>query len=88
MSTPVLKTKNSVIRAFERKDLEIFTQYRSQEMVVKYQSWINYTYQEAIEIGFTISPQHHGSRKIRVFAEKAISFNTYYLKLLGGGTTA
>ncbi|OUS24490.1 GNAT family N-acetyltransferase [Thalassotalea sp. 42_200_T64] len=49
MIPPVLETENLVIRAFERKDLEIFTQYRSQEMVAKYQSWTNYTYQDAIE---------------------------------------
>lgn len=50
MNPPVLKTENLVIRAFQRKDLEIFTQYRSQEMVAKYQSWTNYTYQDAIEL--------------------------------------
>lgn len=48
MNTPVLKTENFIIRAFEIKDLEIFTQYRSQEMVAKYQSWINFTYQDAV----------------------------------------
>lgn len=49
MNPPVLKTENLVIRAFERKDLETFTQYRSQEMVAKYQSWSNYTYQDAVK---------------------------------------
>jgi RimJ/RimL family protein N-acetyltransferase len=48
MSTPILKTKNFIIRTFEIKDLEIFTQYRSIEEVAKYQSWTNYTYQDAL----------------------------------------
>jgi len=47
---PVLRTENFVIRAFERKDLETFAQYRSQEMVAKYQSWTSYTYQNAVEL--------------------------------------
>jgi RimJ/RimL family protein N-acetyltransferase len=50
MITPVLKTENLVIRAFERKDLDVFALYRSQEMVAKYQSWASYTYQDAIEL--------------------------------------
>lgn len=50
MITPVLKTENFVIRAFERKDLEIFAQYRSQEMVAKYQSWTSFTYPDAVEL--------------------------------------
>ncbi len=50
MIPPVLKTENLVIRAFERNDLEAFVQYRSQEMVAKYQSWTNYTYQDALEL--------------------------------------
>jgi len=49
MFPPVLKTENYIIRAFERKDLEIFTQYRSQEIVAKYQSWSSYTFKDAIE---------------------------------------
>lgn len=50
MNTPVLTTKGLVIREFERKDLAIFAQYRSQELVAKYQSWTDYTYQDAIEL--------------------------------------
>ncbi len=50
MIPPVLKTENFVIRAFEEKDLEIFTRYRSQEVVAKYQSWTSYTYQDAVEL--------------------------------------
>lgn len=50
MIPPVLKTENYVIRAFERKDLETFTRYRSQEVVAKYQSWTSYTYLDAVEL--------------------------------------
>ncbi len=50
MFAPVLRTKNFVIRAFERKDLEAFSQYRSQEVVAKYQSWTGFTYQDAVEL--------------------------------------
>jgi RimJ/RimL family protein N-acetyltransferase len=50
MACPILKSKNFVIRAFERKDLEIFTYYRSDELVAKYQSWSNYTYEEAVKL--------------------------------------
>lgn len=47
---PILKSENLVIRVFERKDLEIFAQYRSEELVAKYQSWIYYTYEEAVKL--------------------------------------
>ena len=47
MKTPVLKSKRFVIRALEKKDLTIFAQYRSKHIVSKYQSWSNYTYQDA-----------------------------------------
>jgi RimJ/RimL family protein N-acetyltransferase len=50
MITPVLETESFVIRAFEKKDLEVFAAYRSEEMVAKYQSWENYSYQDAIEL--------------------------------------
>jgi len=50
MSAPVLNTENFVIRAFEKKDLEAFTHYRSQEVVAKYQSWTDFTYQDAVEL--------------------------------------
>lgn len=50
MITPVLNTEYFVIRALERKDLAVFTQYRSQEVVAKYQSWTSYTHQEAVEL--------------------------------------
>jgi RimJ/RimL family protein N-acetyltransferase len=50
MIPPILKTGNLVIRAFERKDLEIFAQYRSEELVAKYQSWSIYTYEEAVKL--------------------------------------
>jgi RimJ/RimL family protein N-acetyltransferase len=50
MNPPVLRTENLVIRAFEKKDLETFAQYRSQEVVAKYQSWTSFTYQDAVEL--------------------------------------
>ena len=50
MITPVLRTENFVIRAFERKDLQVFAEYRSQEEVAKYQSWTSFTFQDAIEL--------------------------------------
>ena len=50
MVTPVLQTDNFLIRAFERRDLELFARYRSHEIVAKYQSWTSYTYQDAVEI--------------------------------------
>ncbi len=49
MICPVLKTENLVIRAFEKNDLSVFAQYRSLEVVARYQSWTDYTYQDAIE---------------------------------------
>lgn len=50
MSAPVLNAEKFVIRAFEKKDLEAFAHYRSQEVVAKYQSWTNFTYQDAVEL--------------------------------------
>jgi len=50
MKPPVLKSKNLIIRAFEKKDLALFALYRSQAVVAKYQSWTNYTYQDAVEL--------------------------------------
>jgi RimJ/RimL family protein N-acetyltransferase len=46
----VLKTENLVIRAFEERDLKTFAQYRSQEVVAKFQSWTSFTYQDAVEL--------------------------------------
>ena len=50
MNPPILKTANFLIRVFQKKDLEAFAQYRSHEAVARYQSWSNYTYQDAIEL--------------------------------------
>lgn len=49
MSAPVLKASRFVIRAFERKDLAAFAHYRSQEVVARYQSWDNFSHQDAVE---------------------------------------
>jgi RimJ/RimL family protein N-acetyltransferase len=48
--TQVLKTENFVIRALERRDLEVFSQYRSLEIVAKYQDWTSFTYQDAVDL--------------------------------------
>jgi len=50
MNPPFLKSGKLVIRAFKRKDLKIFAQYRSDELVAKYQSWTNYTYEDAVKL--------------------------------------
>ncbi|MDF1665038.1 MAG: GNAT family protein [Planctomycetota bacterium] len=50
MPAPILRTENFVIRAFEKKDLEAFTEYRAQASVAKYQSWSSFTYQDAIQL--------------------------------------
>lgn len=50
MTPPVLKTKNFIIRAFEMKDLDAFSSYRSLIKIAKYQSWSDYTYQDAVEL--------------------------------------
>lgn len=50
MSAPVLRTDCFLIRAFEERDLEAFANYRSQEAVAKYQSWTNFTYQDAVQL--------------------------------------
>lgn len=47
---PVLKTKNYKIRAFERNDLVSFATYRSDENVAKYQSWTDYSYEDAVTL--------------------------------------
>jgi RimJ/RimL family protein N-acetyltransferase len=49
MKAPVLITTKFSIRAFEHKDLEVFAQYRAQKRVEKYQSWTNYTYEDALK---------------------------------------
>lgn len=46
----ILKTENFTIRAFEKKDLEVFAQYRSLDAVAKYQSWTSFTYHDAIAL--------------------------------------
>jgi RimJ/RimL family protein N-acetyltransferase len=48
MKPPRLNTTRFVIRAFELKDLHKFAQYRAMDAVAKYQSWSNYSYQDAL----------------------------------------
>jgi len=49
MKPPKLKTKNFIIRPFAKKDLILFTKYRSNKNVEKYQGWSNFTYEDAVE---------------------------------------
>lgn len=47
---PILETSRYIIRAFERTDLTVFAQYRADKNVARYQSWNNYTYQDAVKL--------------------------------------
>lgn len=47
---PRLITPNFIVRSFERKDLARFAEYRAQESVARYQSWNDYTYQDAVRL--------------------------------------
>lgn len=48
--SPELQTQHFRIRAMERKDLETLAQYRAQEDVARYQSWTDYSYQDAVAL--------------------------------------
>ncbi|MDB1125820.1 GNAT family N-acetyltransferase [Vibrio algarum] len=48
--SPILETTRYFIRAFEKSDLTAFAQYRADENVARYQSWTNYTYQDALRL--------------------------------------
>ncbi|WP_281555997.1 GNAT family protein [Thalassomonas sp. RHCl1] len=50
MNPPILKTEKYLIRSFRRKDLHRFSDYRAQECVARYQSWSDYSYQEAVDL--------------------------------------
>ncbi len=50
MITPVLETNNFVVRAFERRDLGKFVEYRSQRIVARYQNWESYTSHDANDL--------------------------------------
>lgn len=41
------KDKPVVIRQFDLQDIEAFYQYRANPSIATYQSWENYTYEEA-----------------------------------------
>jgi len=61
MAPQVLKTPRFVIRPFERKDLEAFAEYRSNETVAKYQSWEGYSYQDAVNFYEQMDYSTYGS---------------------------
>ncbi|GLS84558.1 GNAT family N-acetyltransferase [Paraferrimonas haliotis] len=45
-----LTSTHCIIRPFQLKDLECFAEYRGQESVARYQSWSNYSYQDAVKL--------------------------------------
>ncbi|KZL20600.1 putative ribosomal N-acetyltransferase YdaF [Pseudovibrio axinellae] len=49
MRPPTLKTDRFVIRAFEREDLLSFAKYRAHEDIARYQSWVDFSLQDAID---------------------------------------
>lgn len=46
----IIKTNRCLIRPFEKGDLEAFARYRGQEEVARYQSWSEYTFQDAVSL--------------------------------------
>ncbi|WP_375750502.1 GNAT family N-acetyltransferase [Vibrio sp. HN007] len=48
MKAPVLETSRFTIRAFEKTDLSTFAEYRAQESVSRYQTWTDYSYEQAL----------------------------------------
>ncbi|WP_198553546.1 MULTISPECIES: hypothetical protein [unclassified Shewanella] len=45
----IVEIGNVTIRQFEKSDLQTFTRYRAIPEVAQYQSWSNYTYDDAIK---------------------------------------
>ncbi len=45
-----IKTKSSTIREFWKDDLHTFTIYRNDPSISKYQSWSDYSYEDAVEL--------------------------------------
>ncbi|APT46856.1 GNAT family N-acetyltransferase [Bacillus safensis] len=41
------RTNRVVIRQFDRQDIEAFYQYQANPTIAKFQSWENYTYEDA-----------------------------------------
>ena len=50
MNTPTLTTERLIISAFIKEDLEIFSRYRAQPEVARYQSWSEFTYSDALSL--------------------------------------
>jgi len=48
--TPNLRTERLIIRRFNLSDIETFSDYRAIPSVARYQSWTDYTYDEALEL--------------------------------------
>lgn len=50
MNTPTLKTERFIIRAFNKADLPVFTRYRSNSEVARYQCWSDFNYSDALAL--------------------------------------
>jgi RimJ/RimL family protein N-acetyltransferase len=48
--TPTLRTKNFIIRQFKLTDLEAFSSYRAIPSIAKFQSWTDYSYDDALAL--------------------------------------
>lgn len=59
-SCPVLESNHFLIRPFQYADLKAFTRYRENEVVARYQSWENYTYQDALALFNKMDYAHFG----------------------------
>ncbi len=56
-----LNFNDFVIRPFERKDLEDFAHYRAQPKVAEYQSWSDYSYEDAVRLFESMDYEKFGS---------------------------
>ncbi len=58
--TPTLKTENYIIRSFKIGDLERFRNYRAIPSIAKYQSWSDFTYEDALNLFYRIDYSNFG----------------------------
>ncbi|WP_261817553.1 GNAT family N-acetyltransferase [Vibrio gallicus] len=50
LSVPILTTTRFVVRPFQEKDLAAFARYRANDEVTKYQSWSDYSIDDAMSL--------------------------------------
>lgn len=50
MVTQIFTTKRFNIRAFKESDLKVFTRYRANKSVAKYQTWQDFSYDDALRL--------------------------------------